>query len=130
MLGQPATALGQGLRVGEHFGDFAERPTPQQSVLNRQHQSPADTELRMGPQRIEGRCHPTFNRVLDRDNGCITLPSGQLFHHRSEPHAGNELNILECVLFDQHPGGLLAIGPDWAKECETCRHRSRTGWTR
>ena len=74
ILGQPATALGQSLRVGEHFGDFAERPTPQQSVLNRQHQSPADTELRMGPQRIEGRCHPPFNRVLDRDNGCITLP--------------------------------------------------------
>ena len=117
MLGQPATALSQGLRVGQHFGDSAERPTPQQSVLNRKHQSPADTKLRMRPQGIEGRCHPPLNRILNRDNGCLALPPSELFHNRSKPNAGHQLNILESVLFDQHPGGLLAIGPGWAKAC-------------
>ena len=94
MLGQPATALRQGLRVGEHFRDSAERPIPQQSMLNRKHQSPANTKLGMGPQRIQGRRNPPLNRVLYRDNGCITLPPSQLFHNRSKPHAGNELDNL------------------------------------
>ena len=84
----------------------------------------------MGPQRIESRCHPPLDRVLNRDNGSVTLPLRKLFHNRSKTDAGHQLDILEDILFDQHPGGLLAIGPGWAKECETCRHRSRTAWTR
>ena len=68
MPGQPAAALSQGLRMGEHFGDTTQITTPQKCMADGQNKSTSDAEFRLTPQSIEGGRHTTFNRILNRHN--------------------------------------------------------------
>ena len=122
MLGQPTTALGQSLWMRQHLINPGQISLAQEGMTNGQHQSATNTQVAMGPQRIQGGRHPTLNRILNRHYSRIAHPACQLLNNSAQANTGNVMNIAHRFELHQSAGGLLSIGPCWAEVSETCWH--------
>ena len=123
MGGQPATALRQGLGMGEHLGDFLQGAAAEQGMTDRKHHGPPNADLGIRPQGIEAGRHPAFNRVLDGNHSRITSPVCHMLHHRSQAHTRQQFGVVEAFQLHQCPGGPLPIGAVGTEKCHRDRHR-------
>ena len=125
LSGQPAGTLRQGLRVRQHFGDVLQRSTAQQGMADRQHQSAADAEVGVGPERIERGRDTTLHGVLHRDHRRISPCLGQALHHGPQSRTGQKAHLRQPFQLGQSAAGLLAVGPCWAEVGDAGGHRRR-----
>jgi len=88
MFGQPLAALGQGLGMGEHLTDAADRTAAEQGMANRQNQGSPDSQFLMLPEGIQTGRDPALDRVLDGHHGCITVAVSEGPDHGPVPALG------------------------------------------
>jgi hypothetical protein len=77
----------------QHLINAGQIPLAQEGMTNRQDQSATNTQVAMGPQRVQGGRHPTLNRILNRHHSRVARPSCQLLNNSTQANTGNELNI-------------------------------------
>jgi len=124
MLGQPTTALRKSLWMRQHFADALQRATAQQRMTNGQHQSAADAELTMGPERIQAGGDPALNGVLNRHHGSLAAAIRHMLHHRAQSGASHQISIAELLQPHHGLGSPLAIGALWPQKRHPHRHGS------
>jgi len=117
MFGQPLAALGQGLGMGEHLTDAADRTAAEQGMANRQNQGSPDSQFLMLPEGNPGLAvTPPSTEFSTGTTAASQWPSARARNHGPVPALGTSSTSAQSFKVSQGSGGLLAIGSSGTKK--------------